>query len=53
MTAVTADLTVTLDGFAAGPHQRLERPFGDLDDEWLHAWMFDHAEENAAEVAGV
>lgn len=53
MTAVTADLTVTLDGFAAGPQQRLERPFGDLDDERLHAWMFDHAEENAAEVAGV
>lgn len=53
MGIVTADISTTLDGFGAGPHQRLERPFGDLDNEPLHAWMFDHGEENAVEVAGI
>jgi len=50
---VTADLSITLDGYAAGPNQRLEKPFGDLDDERLHSWMFEHRAENGAEVAAV
>lgn len=53
MGIVTADISTTLDGFGSGPHQRLESPFGDLDNAPLHAWMFDHGEENAAEVAGI
>ena len=53
MGIVTADISVTLDGYGAGPNQRLEAPFGDLDDERLHSWMFDHADENAAEVAAI
>ncbi|MFD5075092.1 dihydrofolate reductase family protein [Streptomyces sp. NPDC058371] len=41
------NLTVSLDGFAAGTDQRLDAPFGDGIDG-LHAWMFaamrDHAD---------
>ena len=53
MGIVTADISVTLDGYGAGPHQRLEAPFGDLDENHLHSWMFDHRDENAAEVAAI
>ncbi|MBM9460022.1 dihydrofolate reductase family protein [Nocardioides sp. zg-536] len=50
---VTADIGVTLDGFGAGPRQCLERPFGDLDQAPLHAWMFDRADESPEEIAGI
>jgi dihydrofolate reductase len=53
MTRVTADMTITLDGYASGRGQSRERPFGDLEPERLHAWMFDHVEENAAERAAI
>jgi dihydrofolate reductase len=54
MTKVTCDLTVSVDGYSAGLNQSEERPFGDDGgDGWgntLHAWMFEFAEENRAEV---
>ena len=54
MTKVTCDLTVSVDGYSAGLNQSEERPFGDDGgDGWgntLHAWMFESAEENRAEV---
>ena len=50
---VTADIATTLDGFGAGPGQCLERPFGDLDESRLHSWMFDHRDDNAAEVEAI
>ena len=50
---VTADITVTLDGYGAAPNQRLEAPFGDIDPDRLHSWQFEHVDENAAEVAGI
>jgi dihydrofolate reductase len=53
MGIVTADISITLDGFGAGPNQRLEAPFGDVDPERFHTWMFEHADENAAEVAAI
>jgi dihydrofolate reductase len=53
MGIVTADISVTLDGYGAGPNQRLDAPFGDLDDDSLHSWMFDHVDENAAERAAI
>ena len=53
MGIVTADISVTLDGYGAGPNQRLDAPFGDLDEDHLHRWMFAHAHENAAEVASI
>ncbi|NNC12849.1 riboflavin biosynthesis protein RibD [Planctomonas sp. JC2975] len=55
MSKVIVNQTITIDGYAAGIDQTEERPFGqDGGDGWgdrLHAWMFDHAEENATEVA--
>ncbi|MFY1687058.1 dihydrofolate reductase family protein [Plantactinospora sp. WMMB782] len=54
MTKVTCDLTVSLDGYAAGHDQTEERPFGeDGGDGWgdrLHAWYAD-SQENQAEIA--
>jgi dihydrofolate reductase len=53
MSTVTADIAVSLDGFAAGPNQSEELPFGEGVDGRLHTWMFDHAEENRAEIDGI
>lgn len=53
MPKVTADMTITLDGFASGEGQSRERPFGDIDPDRLHAWMFDHVDENAEERAAI
>ncbi|HSJ60441.1 MAG TPA: dihydrofolate reductase family protein [Jiangellaceae bacterium] len=51
---VICDITISADGYSAGLNQSEERPFGDDGgDGWgdkLHAWMFDHPEENRAEV---
>ncbi|MEU0442671.1 MULTISPECIES: dihydrofolate reductase family protein [unclassified Streptomyces] len=51
---VACDLTVTVDGYAAGTGQSEERPFGeDGADGWggrLHGWMFEQSEENRAEL---
>jgi dihydrofolate reductase len=38
MTLVTADISVSLDGFVAGPSPTLEEPLGQ-GGEWLHEWM--------------
>jgi hypothetical protein len=40
MSRVTGDLTVSVDGFVAGPHQSLEQPIGE-GGERLHGWLFD------------
>jgi hypothetical protein len=53
MSTVTADIAVSLEGFAAGPNQSEELPFGEGVDGRLHTWMFDHAEENRAEIDGI
>jgi dihydrofolate reductase len=53
MTIVTADLTITLDGYAAAPDQTRERPFGSLDEERLHAWAFGHEDESPEERAAI
>ena len=57
MAVVTADIgpgvrggPVSLDGYAAGPNQSEDLPFGEGVDGRLHTWMFDHADENRAEV---
>jgi dihydrofolate reductase len=51
---VVGDLTISVDGYSAGPGQSEERPFGeDGGDGWgntLHAWMFDTPDENRAEI---
>jgi dihydrofolate reductase len=55
MSLVVSDITITLDGFGSGVGQSLEHPFGHLDPEVLHAWMFDEATaaESAAERAAI
>jgi dihydrofolate reductase len=42
-------MTMSLDGFVAGPNQILENPFGE-GAEGLHRWMFEEADANAAEI---
>ncbi len=48
------NITISADGYVAGPNQTEARPFGDdggdgFGDQ-LHAWMFENPEENRAEV---
>lgn len=52
MSQVTCDLTISLDGFIAGPNQSLEEPLG-AGGEKLHRWQFEEREANAAEAAGI
>jgi hypothetical protein len=40
MTKVTCDVSVSVDGFTAGPNQSLDKPFGEGVDDRLHRWMF-------------
>lgn len=51
MPQVTCDVTVSLDGFVAGPQQTITDPIGD--GGRLHCWQFEDREENAAEVAAI
>ena len=53
MSIVFSDLAVSADGFATGLKQREEAPFGDIDETWLHGWMFDTYDENKAEVDAI
>jgi dihydrofolate reductase len=46
---VTANLSISLDGFVAGPNQTLEDPLGE-GGESLHEWMFQQREANQAIV---
>ncbi|MFJ9041993.1 dihydrofolate reductase family protein [Streptomyces sp. NPDC102406] len=46
------NVTVTLDGFATGPHQRLEAPFGD-GMEGLHDWMMNAMRDRDAGRSGI
>jgi len=52
---VTCDLTISVDGYAAGPNQSEQRPFGDDGgDGWgdkLHAWFAEGSAEHPAEFA--
>lgn len=50
--AVTCSLTVSADGFVAGPRQNLSNPLGERG-ELLHRWMFEQPEANAAELAAL
>ena len=52
MSRVTCDLTISLDGFVAGPNQSMTEPLGE-GGELLHRWMFEEAESNAAELEGI
>jgi dihydrofolate reductase len=47
---VVCDISISADGYVAGPGQTADRPFGDGPVDLLHAWMFDTPDENKAEV---
>jgi dihydrofolate reductase len=53
MPRVTADLALSLDGFAAGPHQSLDKPFGEGIDDRLHRWRFEEPERNAEALSAM
>ena len=60
MSIVFTDISVSADGFAAAVGQSLEHPFGTAEGQapdWmehaLHAWMFDTADENQAELDAI
>lgn len=52
MSKVTCDVTISIDGFAAGPNQSLAEPLGE-GGERLHRWMFEEAEANAAAIDAI
>jgi dihydrofolate reductase len=49
---VVCDITISIDGYVAGPGQSRDTPLG-AGGERLHAWMFDTPEENKAEVEAI
>jgi hypothetical protein len=38
---VFCDISISADGYVAGPGQTADKPFGDGPVDRLHAWMFD------------
>ena len=50
---VFCDISISADGYAAGPGQTADKPFGAGPVDRLHAWMFDTPEENKAEIGQV
>ncbi|MFI6496078.1 dihydrofolate reductase family protein [Nonomuraea typhae] len=53
MSKVTTDISISLDGFAAGPNQSLENPIGEGAEPRLHRWMFEQAEQHAEVLAKI
>src|SRR5256885_17252833 len=53
MTKVTCDLSISVDCFAAGPHQSLEEPIGERGGGRLHRWMFEEPEKHTAELEAI
>lgn len=52
MSQVTCDLTISLDGYLAGPNQSMADPLGE-GGESLHRWQFEEPEAHAAEREGI
>lgn len=38
---VTCGISMSLDGFVAGPDLSFEKPFGDIPENYLHHWRMD------------
>ena len=53
MSKVTCDMSMSVDGFVAGPNQSADKPFGEGVDDRLHRWMFEQADVNAAEIEAI
>ncbi|MFJ2353159.1 dihydrofolate reductase family protein [Glutamicibacter sp. NPDC087673] len=52
MGSVVCDVTVSLDGFCAGPNQSMDNPLGE-GAEALHRWQFERLDENQAEISAI
>lgn len=52
MSQVTCDLTVSLDGFLAGPNQSPAEPMGE-NGMRLHRWQIEEPEAHPAEIEGI
>lgn len=50
MGKVTCGMSMSLDGFVAGPNQTFEQPFGDIPEDYLHHWMFDEPDKHREEI---
>jgi dihydrofolate reductase len=53
MSKVTCDMAMSVDGFAAGPNQTIDNPFGDGVEGRLTRWMFEEPEANAAAIEAI
>jgi dihydrofolate reductase len=52
LSKVTCDMTMSVDGYVAGPNQNMDNPLGEGADR-LHRWMFQEADENAAYIEAI
>lgn len=50
---VTCDISISVDGFVAGPNQSLDNPLGEGAEDRLHQWMFDEPDANAPEIEAI
>jgi dihydrofolate reductase len=53
MPKVTCDISMSVDGFVAGPDQTAEKPLGDGVGDRLHRWMFEAPEGNAVAIEAI
>src|SRR5262245_17434474 len=53
MTKVICDMAISVDGFTAGPNQRLDEPFGDGAHEPLTRWMIEEREAHKEVIEGM
>jgi len=53
MGSVVSDISISMDGYAAGPDQTRANPFGTIEHNRLHDWMFETPEENQPEVSAI
>lgn len=52
MPSVTCDISVSMDGFVAGPKQTLEQPFGTIEHNRLHDWYYENPDDPESSVFG-
>lgn len=50
MSKVISAVTLSVDGFVAGHGMTEQHPFGDIDENLLHGWMFDEPEKHQTEL---
>ena len=53
MSKVNCDMSMSVDGFVAGPNQSLANPLGEGAEDRLHRWMFEEPEANTTEIQSI